>query len=79
VDLLRFQANAPFGIVGLAGNVAEWVTAEPGGRKVVGTMGGSFKYPYSNEVSGPRLDREPFLSTSDAGIRVVWPAQVRKP
>ena len=44
-ELLRHQANAPFGIVGLAGNVAEWVTAEPGSRRVLGTMGGSFKYP----------------------------------
>jgi formylglycine-generating enzyme required for sulfatase activity len=78
-ELLRREKNAPFGIVGFAGNVAEWVTAEPGGRKVLGTMGGSFKYPYSNEVDNPRLDREPRLSAADAGIRIVWPAQVKGP
>jgi formylglycine-generating enzyme required for sulfatase activity len=78
-ELLRYQANAPFGIVGFAGNVAEWVTAEPGGRKVAGTMGGSFKYSYTNDVNTPRLDREPRASASDAGIRVLWPAQVKAP
>jgi serine/threonine protein kinase len=76
-ELLRYQAVAPFGIVGFAGNVAEWVTYEPGGRKVFGTMGGSFKYPYTNEVNSPRLDREPRMSASDAGIRVFWPANPR--
>ena len=77
IELLRSKSNAPFGIVGLAGNVAEWVTDEPGSRKVLGTMGGSFKYPYTNDVNNPRLDREPRLSSSDAGIRVVWPAGTR--
>ena len=58
-ELFRYQSTAPFGIVGFAGNVAEWVTYEPGSRRVLGTMGGSFKYPYTNEVNIPRLDREP--------------------
>jgi hypothetical protein len=78
-ELVRDHASAPFGIVGLAGNVAEWVTFEPGGRRVAGTMGGSFRYPYTNEVNNPRLDREPRMSASDAGIRVLWPAQVKAP
>jgi formylglycine-generating enzyme required for sulfatase activity len=74
-ELLRSQAAAPFGIVGFAGNVSEWVTPDVGSRRVQGTMGGSFKYPYTNEVSSPRLGREPRLSAEDAGIRVVWPAR----
>jgi eukaryotic-like serine/threonine-protein kinase len=78
-ELVRAQANSPFGIVGFAGNVAEWVTEEPGSRRVLGTMGGSFQYPYTNEVNNPRLDRSPRLSTPDAGIRVLWPAQVKAP
>jgi formylglycine-generating enzyme required for sulfatase activity len=76
-ELLRYHASAPFGIVGFAGNVAEWVTYEPGGRRLHGTMGGSFKYPYTNEVNSPRLDREPRMSAADAGIRVLWPATTR--
>jgi formylglycine-generating enzyme required for sulfatase activity len=78
-ELLRAQASSPFGIVGFAGNVAEWVTEEPGSRRVLGTMGGSFQYPYTNEVNNPRLDRTPRLSAPDAGIRVLWPAQVKAP
>jgi hypothetical protein len=42
-------------------------------------MGGSFQYSYTNEAGGPRLDREPRLWAADAGIRVLWPAQVRAP
>jgi hypothetical protein len=72
-ELLRSQSNAPFEIVGFAGNVAEWVTAEPRGRRILGTMGGSYRYSYTNEIHGARLDREPAISVSDAGIRVVWP------
>jgi hypothetical protein len=75
-ELLRDQATAPFRIVGLAGNAAEWVTLEPGGDKVAGTLGGSFRYPHTDEANGPRLDRAPRMSAVDAGIRVLWPAEV---
>ena len=44
------RSNSPFGIVGLAGNVAESVTAEPGSWRVLGTMGSSFKHPCTNDV-----------------------------
>jgi serine/threonine protein kinase len=69
--------GSPFGLLGMVGNVSEWVLDE----KRVGTIGGSAKFRATSSRLGARLDRPlrmgPLLrpeDCDDVGIRVCWPA-----
>jgi serine/threonine protein kinase len=72
----RLETGSPFGLLGMAGNLAEWVSLRGG----AGTLGGSYKYKPDLDRRGPRIapDREPNRESSDiqelgdTGIRVAW-------
>ncbi len=70
------EGGSPFGLLGMAGNVSEWVLFRSG----TGTLGGSFKYKHDLSGRGAELgaSRNPNREGTnpreigDVGIRVAW-------
>ncbi len=69
------SADSPYGLRGMAGNVAEWVAEN-------GTLGGNYLEPGRDSKTGGGLrGREPFDRSTDVnrlkgvGLRVLWPAK----
>ena len=66
-----------FGLVGMAGNVAEWTYDASGGRNKWATLGGSFKWPCNGVNGGADLNKPPFLTSDvrnryvDVGLRIL--------
>lgn len=56
LPVTELDGRSPYELVGIAGNLAEWVLDERTGR---GTLGGSFKYSVESAKAGGRLDRPP--------------------
>ena len=59
IPVSRLNAESPFGLSGMAGNVEEWVRDGS-----YGTIGGSYKYRIDNKKTGAALDRK--LKTRNA-------------
>lgn len=72
VPAAEASTNNHYGIIGLAGNVSEWVT---GPRGPTGALGGSYDDAAQDAA---RLDRPPVRQRGDAkdnphfGVRIVW-------
>ncbi|NRA95694.1 MAG: SUMF1/EgtB/PvdO family nonheme iron enzyme, partial [Planctomycetes bacterium] len=68
----EMSAQNPFGLRGLAGNVAEWIAEN-------GTMGGSYRHNGNNSTTGggllerrPHPEARDLESLPDIGLRVLW-------
>jgi len=76
VAVTKASRGNPFKIIGLAGNVSEWVV-----DRRAGTMGGSVRDKYDHKTLGASLTREPNREPSAinklgaVGMRIVWPAR----
>ena len=65
--------QSPFGLRGLAGNVAEWIAENA-------TMGGSYQHQGHNSTTGggligrkPHAEGRDLESLRDIGVRILWP------
>ena len=65
--------QSPFGLRGLAGNVAEWIAENA-------TMGGSYQHQGNNSTTGggligrkPHAEARDLESLRDIGVRILWP------
>jgi formylglycine-generating enzyme required for sulfatase activity len=77
----ELEPHCLFGLVGMAGNVSEWVLESPGTLRSAGTLGGSYRHRHDNRA-GCQLDRDPYRendtdvpSIPDVGFRVLWPME----
>ena len=73
LPVTNLEPGSPFGLLGIAGNVAEYVTD----KTTIGSMGGSYMWKPDHARGGATLTRKPKghrdapLDCKEVGIRVV--------